>query len=158
MFEDSGYIKEEIDAFKDEYTKRSLEMDEMWSYYHDKQHQIWLWWALDHDTGIPLGFYFGTREHKNLDKLLLQLKDVNIRYVYTDNNFAYSSRIPADKHRIGKHNTQLIERQHLTLRTRIKRLQRKTICFSKDSEIHKGVVGLFINLEFFKRKIDLVFF
>ncbi|MBD2463520.1 transposase, partial [Oscillatoria sp. FACHB-1407] len=31
----------------------------------------------------------------------------------------------------GKANTQKIERKHLTLRTRIKRLVRKTICFSK---------------------------
>ena len=30
------------------------EMDEMWSFYHDKSHQIWLWWAIDHNTGEPL--------------------------------------------------------------------------------------------------------
>jgi hypothetical protein len=29
----------------------SVEMDEMWSFYHDKRHQIWLWWAIDHETG-----------------------------------------------------------------------------------------------------------
>lgn len=26
----------------------SVEMDEMWSYYHDKAHQLWLRWAIDH--------------------------------------------------------------------------------------------------------------
>jgi insertion element IS1 protein InsB len=31
------------------------------------------------------------------------------------------------------------------LRTRIKRLARKTICFSKSEEMHDGVIGLFIN-------------
>ena len=31
--------------------KIRIEMDEMWSFYHDKIHQIWLWWAIDHDTG-----------------------------------------------------------------------------------------------------------
>ena len=25
-----------------------IEMDEMWSFCHDKSHQIWLWWAVDH--------------------------------------------------------------------------------------------------------------
>ena len=45
-------------------------MDEMWSFYHDKSHQIWLWWAIDHATNTPLAFTFGTREHKNLDDLL----------------------------------------------------------------------------------------
>ncbi len=42
-------------------------------------------------------------------------------------------------------NTQKIERKHLTLRTRIKRLVRKTICFSKLKKMHDIVIGLFIN-------------
>jgi insertion element IS1 protein InsB len=46
---------------------------------------------------------------------------------------------------VGKRNTQKIERKHLTLRTRIKRLARKTICFSKSVLMHDGVIGLFIN-------------
>ena len=29
------------------------EMDEMWSFYLDKSHQIWLWWAVDHKTNTP---------------------------------------------------------------------------------------------------------
>ena len=41
-----------------------VEMDEMWSFYHDKSHQIWLWWAMDHDTGEVVAYWFGTREHK----------------------------------------------------------------------------------------------
>jgi insertion element IS1 protein InsB len=41
--------------------------------------------------------------------------------------------------------TQAIERKHLTLRTRIKRLARKTICFSKPVSLHDVVIGLFIN-------------
>ena len=45
-------------------------MDEMWSFYHDKSHQIWLWWAIDHDTGEVVAFWFGSRERCNLDKLL----------------------------------------------------------------------------------------
>src|SRR6266566_6671320 len=38
-----------------------------------------------------------------------------------------------------------IERKHLTLRTRIKRLVRKTICFSKSIQMHDTVIGLFVN-------------
>jgi len=47
--------------------------------------------------------------------------------------------------RFGKRNTQKLERKHLTLRTRIKRLVRKPICFSKSTEMHDIVIGLFIN-------------
>ena len=130
------------------------EMDEMWSYYHDKSHQIWLWWAVDHATNTPLAFTFGTREHKNLDELLALLEPFPINKVYTDNHFAYQKRIPAQQLITGKKNTQKIERDHLTLRTRIKRLGRKTICFSKSKEIHKAVVGTFINIFFFGRDFD----
>jgi len=74
--------------------------------------------------------------------------------VYADNNYAYKDRLPAGQLIIGKKNTQQIERDHLTLRTRIKRLCRKTICFSKNKDVHKAVVGTFINLFFFGRGFD----
>ena len=132
----------------------SVEMDEMWSYYHDKKHQIWLWWAVDHETNTPLAYVFGTREYKYSDELLELLKPFNIGTVYADNNFAYESRVN-DKILVSeKKNTQNIERDHLTLRTRIKRLARKTICFSKDPDIHKSVIGTFINIFFFGRDFD----
>lgn len=35
--------------------------------------------------------------------------------------------------------------KYLTLRTGIKRLARKTICFSKSSQLHDIVIGLFVN-------------
>ena len=126
-------------------------MDEMWSYCHDKKHKVWLWWAVDHTTNTPLAYTFGTREHKYLDELLGLLRPFNIGTVFSDDNFAYSDRIPPEKHQIGKRNTQQIERNHLTLRTRIKRLCRKTICFSKSETIHKAVIGTFINTFFFRR-------
>ena len=129
-------------------------MDEMWSYCHDKDHQIWLWWAIDHETNTPLAYTFGTRKHKYLDELLSLLKPFNIGNVYADSNYAYKDRIPARNLVTGKRNTQQIERDHLTLRTRVKRLCRKTICFSKNETIHKAIVGTFINTFFFDRTID----
>lgn len=69
------------------------EMDEMWSFVPDKSHQCWLWWAIDHNTGDPLAFCFGTREHKNLDALLRLLSPFRIKVVYADDNYAYKSRL-----------------------------------------------------------------
>ena len=106
-------------------------MDEMWSYCHDKSHQVWLWWAVEHETNTPLAYTFGTREHKYLEELLTLLKPFQIGTVYADNNYAYEKMISSDKLVSGKKNTQKIDREHLTLRTRIKRLCRKTLCFSK---------------------------
>lgn len=39
-----------------------------------------------------------------------------------------------------KSHTQTIERKHLTLRTRMKRLARKTICFSKSKWLHDAII------------------
>ena len=78
-------------------------------------------------------------------KLLSNLKVFNIRTYYTDDWESYSSLIPKEKHVIGKRNTQKIENKNLLLRTRIKRLARKTICFSKSETLHDTVIGLFIN-------------
>jgi IS1 family transposase len=64
----------------------------MWSFYHDKKHQIRLRWAIDHETGGAIAFRLGTREHKNLDKLLELLEPLNIGKVYTDGNYAYYER------------------------------------------------------------------
>ena len=46
---------------------------------------------------------------------------------------------------VGKENTQKIESKHITLRTRIKRLVRRTIGFSKTEHMHDVVIGLCIN-------------
>ena len=127
------------------------EMDEMWSFVHDKSQQYWLWWAIDHRTGEPLGFCFGTKEHKNLDKLLDLLRPFGIVKVYADNNPVYASRIDAENLETGKRNTQKIERKHLSLRTWCARLVRKGIRFSKNHDLHRIVVTLVINFWFFGR-------
>ena len=144
------YEENEIDV--DICSPLEAEMDEMWSFCHDKSHQIWLWWAVDHKTNTPIAFWFGTRQHKNLDKLIELLNPYKIGKVYADNNFAYEKRFGRDILITGKQNTQQIERDHLTLRTRIKRLARKTICFSKSEVIHTTVIGLFINRYWFSIK------
>ena len=54
-------------------------------------------------------------------------------------------RIDPPQHTIGKAHTQKIESKHINWRTRIKRLVRRTICFSKTEHMHDLVIGLFIN-------------
>lgn len=57
----------------------------------------------------------------------------------------YTRILDEEQHEVGKYYTQKIERKCLTLRTRIKRLARKTICFSKSEWLHDIVIGLFVN-------------
>ncbi|PHM76391.1 IS1 transposase [Xenorhabdus cabanillasii] len=62
-------------------------------------------------------------------------------------NLRYKKYQSYKKHLTGKKFTQRIERTHLTLRIRIKRLNRKTIGYSKSEEIHDKVIGTFIERE-----------
>jgi len=123
----------------------AAEVDEMWSYVGDKTQQRWLWHAIDHRTGVILAYVLGPRQ----DEVFLQLKALlapfGIHHFYTDAAEVYNRHLASDSHTVRKHDTQKIERKHLTLRTRIKRLARKTICFSKSILLHDIVIGLFVN-------------
>ena len=121
------------------------ELDEMWSFVGSKQHQRWLWHAIDHITGEVLAYVLA--EHKDTAFLELKalLEPFGITQFYTDGWGAYERHLEPVFHTVGKANTQTIERKHLTLRTRIKRLARKTICFSRSEWLHDVVIGLFIN-------------
>ena len=129
------------------------ELDEMWSYVGKKTNSRWLWHAIDRQSGQVLAYVFGRRK----DEVFLQLKKLlipfGIKRYCTDGWGAYGRHLPLESHEIGKRKTQRIERKHLNLRTRIKRLTRKTICFSKTEEMHDLVIGFFINRYEFGLKI-----
>jgi insertion element IS1 protein InsB len=110
-----------------------------------KKEQRWLWHAIDHVTGMVLAYVLAPHKDEALVKLMNLLKPFGIRRFFTDARGAYERILDPHTHLIGKKNTQKIERKHLTLRTRIKRLARKTICFSKSTVMHHIVIGLFIN-------------
>jgi insertion element IS1 protein InsB len=129
------------------------EVDEMWSFVGKKKEQRWLWHAMDHRTGQILAYVFGRRK----DDVFLQLKALlelfGITSYYTDYWGAYEWNLSSEVYSPGKRNAQQIERKHLTLRTRIKRLTRKTICFSQSIEMHDIVLGLFVNRYEFGRPV-----
>ncbi len=77
-----------------------------------------------------IAYVFGRRK----DQVFIQLKQLlipfGIQKFCTDGWGAYERHLSTENHEVGKRKTQRIERKHLRLRTRIKRLTRKTICFS----------------------------
>ncbi len=121
------------------------EVDEMWSFVGKKQEPRWLGHAIDHRTGEVLAYVFGRRQDEVFPQLKALLESFRIIRFHTDYWGAYGRHLDPEEHHPGKRNTQQIERKHLTLRTRIKRLVRKTICLSKSIEMHDIVIGLFVN-------------
>jgi insertion element IS1 protein InsB len=112
--------------------------------YH-RVFNLMLWHAIDHQTGKVLAYVFGRRQ----DHVFLQLKGLlepfGIRRYNTDYWGTYTRHLDPAEHHPGKWNMQQIERTHVTLRTRIKRLTRKTIGFSRSIQMHDIVLGLFVN-------------
>lgn len=121
------------------------ELDEMWSFVSSKKNPRWLWHGIDRNTGQVLAYVFGRRKDEVFLKLKELLEPFGIQKYCTDGWGAYERNLPTANHEVSKRKTQRIERKHLNLRTRIKRLTRKTICFSKSEEMHDLVIGLFIN-------------
>ena len=124
---------------------QEAEMDEMWSFVQSKQQQRWLWHAIDHASGKILAYVLAPHEDSAFVQLKALLQPFGITRFFTDGWGSYQRYLEQQLHTIGKSNTQKIERKHLTLITRIKRLARKTICFSKSTEMHDLIIGLFIN-------------
>ncbi|MEM6846348.1 MAG: IS1 family transposase, partial [Bacteroidota bacterium] len=91
----------------------------------------------------------GRRTNATFQKLINLLPNRLIDRLDTDDWKSYTSVRFTPIYRIGKDLTWRIERKNLDLRTRIKRLVRKTICFSKSTQVHDAVIGRFINLYFF---------
>ena len=109
--------------------------------------------AIDHHTGQVLAYVFGRRQDTVFLALKALLEPFGITRYFTDGWGAYERHVEAEQHTIGKANTQKIESKHINLRTRIKRLVRRTICFSKTEHMHDLVIGLFINRYEFGRPI-----
>ncbi|WP_155963373.1 IS1 family transposase [Enterobacter sp. BIDMC 29] len=125
------------------------ELDEQWSFVGSKARQHWLWYAYNTKTGGVLAYTFGPRTDETCRELLALLTPFTIGMLTSDNWGSYDREVLQDKHLTGKIFTQRIERNNLTLRTRIKRLARRTICFSRSVELHEKVIGAFIEKHMF---------
>ena len=140
-----GKLKElEVDFF---YT---AELDEFWSFVGSKKEQRWTWLAMDKKSGIILAWHNGKRTDKDFRILLSYLYLIPIAFYYSDSWSSYSKYLPKDIHYIGKDKTWKIERKNLNFRTHLKRLNRKTICYSRNEEIHDNVIGMYIECYYFK--------
>jgi len=123
----------------------SSELDEMWSYVRSKANPRWLWHAIDHPSGTVLAYGFGRRQDTVFLELQALLEPFGITRFYTDGGGAYARPLAPEQHHVGKENTQKIASKPINLRPRIKRLVRRTMCFSKTITMHDLVIGLFIN-------------
>lgn len=109
----------------------TYELDELCTYVQQKPRQCWVVYALRRDTKEVVGFTVGNRSNTVLKRVTDILVLSGAKKIYTDKLLQYKTIIPKSIHRTSLHGTNHIERMNLTLRTHLKRLSRRTICFSK---------------------------
>ncbi len=85
-----------------------------------------------------------SRTYETRCELLGRLALFTIGMLTTDEWDSYNRELPKEKNLTGKIFTLRIERNNLTLRTRIKRLARRTVSFSRSVKLHEKVIGTFI--------------
>jgi IS1 family transposase len=127
-----------------------VQADELWSFVGSKENQVWLWLAIDAETGLIVGCAIGPRDTETADDLWYSLPpDYRQRAVcYTDSLKAYAAVLPSKRHKaLGKASgkTSRIERLNNTFRQRCRRLVRKALSFSKKLANHIGAIWRFIH-------------
>ena len=127
----------------------AVQMDEFWSFVGSKSNQRWTWYAMEKQTGIIVAWHNGKRTDDDLKELIKIMKPIPVQKYYTDEWGAYTRLLPDFKHITDKGETWKIERKNLNFRIHIKRLSRKTICYSKNEKIHDNVIGCYIQRFYF---------
>jgi insertion element IS1 protein InsB len=114
---------------------KTYEVDEIRTYVKNKNRLIWIVYALERETKRVVSFNVGNRTNTTLKTVIRTLELSEAKRIYTDKLKNYLYLIHKDKHRICFYGTNHIERSNLTLRTHLKRLSRRTICFSRSLTI-----------------------
>jgi len=126
-----------------------LELDELWSFVLKKARKRWVWLALCRQTRQVVAFVIGDRGEKSCRRLWRAVPAAfRGAHCYTDFWKAYSTVLPVAQHTaVGKESgeTAHVERWNLTLRQRLARFVRRTLSFSKSSQMHEACLRLFIH-------------
>ncbi|AWM12959.1 IS1 family transposase [Flavobacterium sediminis] len=122
---------------------KTYEVDELCTYIRHKKNYIWLVYALERNSKNVVSFNVGKRTNRTLSQVLETLKLSDAKKIYTDRLKNYSYLIDEKLHSVKRFGTNHIERKNLTLRTHLKRLNRRTICFSKSLLVLVSILKIY---------------
>ncbi len=121
----------------------SYEMDEIWTFIGNKNNVTWVTYAIERKSRAIVGFVLGSKTKENIQPLVNELIIYEPKHIYTDGLNIYPVLIPNTIHKRFQYCTNIIERKNLTLRTHLKRLSRRTICFSRSFNILLSVLKIY---------------
>jgi insertion element IS1 protein InsB len=121
----------------------TLEVDELWTYLNRKEDEYWVAYALDRRTRSVVDFVVGKRTKATLKELIDRLLHLNPKIIRTDKLTLYEHLIPKQLHRRGATVINRIERKNLSIRTHLKRLSRRTICFNRSLQMLESCLRIY---------------
>lgn len=121
--------------------QQSYEVDELYTKVAGKP--CWVSYAINRHTKHIISFVIGNRSKEHLAHVINKLILLNPKRIYTDKLPQYKSLIPMTIHNNARFQTNRIERFNLNLRTHIKCLSRKTICFSKSIIMLQAIIRIY---------------
>lgn len=121
---------------------KSYEVDELRTYIKRKTKECWVCLAVERKTGTVMDMSVGRRTKKTLGKVVETLRLSEARKVYTDGLEIYKSLLPKEQHVVKPYQINKVENKNLHLRNSLKRLTRKTICYSKSRVMLEASVKL----------------
>ncbi len=119
------------------------EVDEMWTFSGSKKNQQWVSYIYDRNSKTVVDFVVGRRSGDFLKPMISEVLKSRPKLIATDGLMVYQSIVPPNLHIASAYQTLRIERNNLNLRTHLKRLSRKTICYSKSTEMLTAVLKIY---------------
>jgi IS1 family transposase len=108
-----------------------------------KRRKLWIWKALDRDTGQLVDWECGHRDQAALKRLVDRLAQWDITLYCTDTWAPYAAVLPPEKLVQSKATTHAIERNHCRQRHWFGRFKRQSIIVSKAKEMVDLTMALF---------------
>lgn len=119
------------------------EVDELFTYLGNKKNRICIVYSINHATKEVIDIAIGKRNKTNLCKVISTLLLSKAKKIVTDKLNLYTALIPHEFHSTKHRGINRIERMNLNLRTHLKRLNRKTICYSKSLVVLMAIVRIY---------------
>jgi insertion element IS1 protein InsB len=120
-----------------------IQVDELYTFVQNKNKGIYVIYSWSQDLKQVLSLTVGSRSKSNLRLVINPLLAVEVETINTDHYSGYKGVVPQKKHTTFKRRNNGIERQNLNLRTHLKRLNKRTICFSKSVSMLESVLKIY---------------
>lgn len=123
---------------------RKYEVDELKTYIGKKENEYWVCCTLEKENGKIMSMSVGRRTKATLKKALAPILLSTPKKIHSDGLKQYKSIIDKEIHNIRQYTINKVERQFLNFRTHLKRLCRRTICFSKKACMLEAVIKIYL--------------